>query len=68
MSVARKNLPAVDLTWDKPGLMCGNELGGWSSAGNAMERRLFVIKFEEMVTASDPKYVTPTLAPTSTPY
>lgn len=49
VSVAVKNEKAKDIIWTAPGLLCGNEIGSWTDAAGSMQRRLFVVEFNEAV-------------------
>jgi len=53
VSVAVKNQLAVQLTWDSPGLLCGNEPPSYMDAQGSIARRMAVLNFPFSVRADD---------------
>ena len=53
MSIARKNLTAVNKQWDAPGLLLGNDLPKWMDAAGSIARRMLIIHFRHKVSEKD---------------
>ena len=55
VAVAIKFKAALTLTWDVPGLLCGNEVANWIDASRSIARRLVIIEFMNFITNPDTK-------------
>lgn len=55
ISMAVKNKDAVVVKWTAPGLLFGNESGGWIDASGSISRRMLMFECNKTVNRIDPK-------------
>lgn len=55
ISVARKGLPPLMVTWSSHGIFAGNGIMKWNDNGGSVSRRLMIVLFKRIVTNGDPK-------------
>lgn len=49
VSIARKHQKALTVLWKTPGILAGNEPGGWTDNSGSISRRVVTLKFERKV-------------------
>ena len=49
VSIARKNKEALTVVWKIPGMLAGNEPGGWTDNSGSISRRIVLLKFDKKV-------------------
>ncbi len=53
--VDRLNKPSLDIVWDVPGILAGNDFFGWKDAAGSLSRRCVVTNFAWAVEKKDPQ-------------